>query len=137
MKADFTFIQNAVSSIHASQTSTPSSSSQDRHSPGDSLLTQELKEKPSALDVALEEERVQELRRINQDLVLVNEMFKYASMLIFRLTLPRDMAELIRAQDAPIQQIVEATERSHERVQEGLRQIQIAADNQATWCAVS
>ena len=47
------------------------------------------------------------------------------------------MAELIRSQDAPIQEIVDATEKSHERVQEGLRQIQIAADSQSTWCSVS
>jgi hypothetical protein len=47
------------------------------------------------------------------------------------------MAEIIRSQDAPIEDIVAATDKSHERVQEGLRQIQIAADNQPSACVLS
>lgn len=49
----------------------------------------------------------------------------------------RDMAELIRTQDAPIEEIASSTEKSNERVKEGLRQIEMAAEAQPKWCTIA
>ena len=80
MRADSLNVKNSLSSFRQSQSHDSHASSppphQERSTQQVGVPAQELVEKPSALDAALEEERLQELRRINQDLVLVNEMFK-------------------------------------------------------------
>lgn len=75
------------------------------------------------IERAILEERDQEIRKINQDLLLVNEMFK-------------DMATLVKSQDSMIEEIAVSTEKSHERAQAGLKQVQQAASYQSS-CALS
>ena len=79
MRTDIATIKSSLSSFRQNQdhdSHTLLKPTQETSLQSANMTTQELIEKPSALDAALEEERLQELRRINQDLVLVNEMFK-------------------------------------------------------------
>ena len=79
LRTDIATIKSSLSSFRENQdrdSHIPLQSTQETSTQPANTTTQELIEKPSALDAALEEERLQELRRINQDLVLVNEMFK-------------------------------------------------------------
>ena len=48
----------------------------------------------------------------------------------------RDMAEIVDQQGVMVEEIVVSTEKSHERAQAGLDQVQKAAANQAT-CTIS
>eukprot|EP00607_Mallomonas_marina_P002812 CAMPEP_0182428904 /NCGR_PEP_ID=MMETSP1167-20130531/24494_1 /TAXON_ID=2988 /ORGANISM="Mallomonas Sp, Strain CCMP3275" /LENGTH=109 /DNA_ID=CAMNT_0024612113 /DNA_START=627 /DNA_END=956 /DNA_ORIENTATION=+ len=77
--------------------------------------------KDNDVDQAIIEEREREIRKINRDLVLVNEMFK-------------DVASLVEGQRGTVEQIAVATESSHERAQAGLEQVQQAAANQSSCC---
>lgn len=70
------------------------------------------------VDEAIAEERERDIIKINEDLKLVNEMFK-------------DVAQLVEEQNPAIEQIVQATEESHERAEAGLEQVQQAARHQA------
>lgn len=69
------------------------------------------------VDEALMEERERDIKQINEDLVLVKEMFK-------------DMAELVDSQASAITEIADKTEASHERAKAGLTQVQQAAGHQ-------
>ncbi len=69
------------------------------------------------VDDLIAEERERDIKKMNQDLQLVNEMFK-------------DMAEIVEKQNPHIEQIAETTKESHERSQAGLEQVQQAAANQ-------
>jgi hypothetical protein len=75
------------------------------------------------VDEAIAQERERDILKINEDLKLVNEMFK-------------DVAQLVEEQNPAIEQIVEATEESHVRAQAGLEQVQQAAKHQAG-CVIS
>jgi len=66
------------------------------------------------VDEAIAEERERDIKAINENLKLVNEMF-------------RDVAELVEQQGAPIAAIVQSTEESHARAEAGLEQVQQAA----------
>jgi hypothetical protein len=66
------------------------------------------------VDEAIAEERERDIIKINEDLKLVNEMFK-------------DVAQLVEEQNAPIESIVESTSQSHARAEAGLEQVQQAA----------
>lgn len=69
------------------------------------------------VDEALMQERERDIKQINQDLVLVKEMFQ-------------DMAELVDSQASAITEIADKTEASHERAKAGLTQVQQAAGHQ-------
>ena len=69
------------------------------------------------MDDLIAEERERDIKKMNQDLRLVNEMFK-------------DMAEIVEKQNPSIQKIAESTEASHERAKAGLEQVQQAAASQ-------
>ena len=69
------------------------------------------------VDEAIMAERERDIKKINQDMVLVKEMF-------------RDMAELVNSQGSAIEEIAEKTESSHERAKAGLVQVQQAAGHQ-------
>lgn len=69
------------------------------------------------VDEAIMAERERDIKRINEDLVLVKEMF-------------RDMAELVDSQGSAITEIADKTESSHERAKAGLVQVQQAAGHQ-------
>jgi len=66
------------------------------------------------VDAAIMEERERDIRKINKDLALVNEMFK-------------DMAQIVESQGTMIEEIHETTEKSHDRAKAGLAQVQQAA----------
>lgn len=74
------------------------------------------------VDDAIMEEREKDIRKMNQDLALVNEMFK-------------DMAVIVEKQGGAVTEIHEATEKSHERAEAGLQQVKQAAAYQPT-CAI-
>ena len=82
---------------------------------GEPILIQTLQ--GAEVDEAIAEERERDIRRINQDLVMVNEMFQ-------------DVAKLVDDQNKPIDDIAQSTEESHARAQEGLKQVQQAANYQ-------
>eukprot|EP01041_Mallomonas_annulata_P003844 gene3844-7664_t len=69
------------------------------------------------VDQAILEEREREIKKINRDLILVNEMFK-------------DVASLVHEQGAVIEEIAVSTEQSHERARAGLQEVQKAAAHQ-------
>lgn len=73
------------------------------------------------VDEALMQERERDIQQINQDLVLVKEMFQ-------------DMAELVDSQSSAITEIADKTEASHERAKAGLTQVQQAAGYQPGCC---
>ena len=75
------------------------------------------------VDDAIMRERERDLRKINRDLQLVNEMFK-------------DMAEIVDKQAVMVNEVVVQTEKSHDKAKTGLAHVQKAASNQST-CAVS
>ena len=75
------------------------------------------------VDDAIMLERERDLRKINRDLQLVNEMFK-------------DMAEIVDKQAVMVNEVVVQTEKSHDKAKTGLAHVQKAASNQST-CAVS
>jgi len=75
------------------------------------------------VDDAIMEEREKDILKMNQDLALVNEMFK-------------DMANLVEKQGEDIKEIGDATESSHERAKAGLDQVNQAASHQTT-CVIS
>ena len=76
------------------------------------------------VDDLIAEEREKDIKKMNQDLRLVNEMFK-------------DMAEIVEKQNPHIEQIAEQTEKSHERAQAGLEQVQQAAAHQSNGCVMA
>ena len=73
------------------------------------------------VDDLIAEERERDIKKMNQDLRLVNEMFK-------------DMAEIVEKQSPAIEQIATATEASHDRAKAGLEQVQQAAAHQGGCC---
>ena len=75
------------------------------------------------IDEAIAEERDRDLRQINNDLKMVNEMF-------------RDVAQLVEDQSAPIDEIAQMTEESNARAEAGLEQVQQAARYQPG-CSIS
>jgi hypothetical protein len=75
------------------------------------------------VDQMLREERERDLKKMNQDLVLVNEMMK-------------DVANIVESQGKHVEEIHETTEKSHNRAQAGLNQVQQAAANQGS-CIIS
>ena len=79
--------------------------------------------KGEQIDDLLAEEREKEILKMNQDLKMVNEMFK-------------DMAEIVRDQNGMIQQVSETTENANSRAREGLRQVEQAAGYQSS-CTIS
>ena len=76
------------------------------------------------VDDQIAEERERDILKMNQDLRLVNEMFK-------------DMAEIVEKQNPAIEQIATTTEASHERAKAGLEQVQQAAAHQGGGCVIS
>lgn len=79
--------------------------------------------KGEQIDDLLAEEREKEILKMNQDLKMVNEMFK-------------DMAEIVQDQNGMIQQVSETTENANSRAKEGLRQVEQAAGYQSS-CTIS
>ncbi|CAE7592611.1 SYP22 [Symbiodinium microadriaticum] len=75
------------------------------------------------VDDAIIEEREKDIKKINHDLVLVNEMF-------------RDMAQIVEGQGKTIEKIAEDTESSRERAEQGLAEVKQAAIYQPT-CSIS
>lgn len=75
------------------------------------------------VDEAIVRERERDLRKINRDLQLVNEMFK-------------DMAEIVDKQAVMVNEVVIQTEKSHEKAKTGLAHVQKAANNQSS-CVLS
>jgi t-SNARE complex subunit (syntaxin) len=75
------------------------------------------------VDEAIVRERERDLRKINRDLQLVNEMFK-------------DMAEIVDKQAVMVNEVVVQTEKSHEKAKTGLAHVQKAANNQSS-CVLS
>jgi hypothetical protein len=75
------------------------------------------------IDELLAEEREQEILKMNQDLKMVNEMFK-------------DMAEIVQEQGAMVQQVAETTENANSRAKEGLKQVEQAAGYQSS-CTIT
>lgn len=70
-----------------------------------------------AVDDLIAEERERDIKKMNQDLRLVNEMF-------------RDMAEIVDKQNPHIEKVAESAKASHERAEAGLEQVQQAAAHQ-------
>lgn len=79
--------------------------------------------KGEQIDDLLAEEREKEILKMNQDLKMVNEMFK-------------DMAEIVQDQNGMIQQVAETTENANSRAKEGLKQVEQAAGYQSS-CNIS
>ncbi len=77
-----------------------------------------------AVDDLIAEERERDILKMNQDLRLVNEMFK-------------DMAQIVEKQQPAIEQVAVAAEASHERAKAGLEQVQQAAAHQGGGCFIS
>eukprot|EP01038_Epipyxis_sp_PR26KG_P012875 gene12875-17253_t len=75
------------------------------------------------VDEAIMEERERDIKKMNQDLMMVNEMFK-------------DVANLVQQQEEQVVKIQTDTEVSHERAKAGLEQVQQAAAYQPT-CSIS
>lgn len=71
------------------------------------------------VDEMIMEERERDIRKMNQDLLLVHEMFQ-------------DMANIVEQQGEMIEEISEMTEKSHDRAQAGLEQVKQAAAYQPT-----
>jgi hypothetical protein len=69
------------------------------------------------VDLAIAEERERDIRRINEDLRMVNEMFK-------------DVAQLVDEQNPTIEKIAEDTEVAQDRAEAGLEQVKQAANYQ-------
>lgn len=69
------------------------------------------------------EERERDIKKMNQDLMLVHEMFQ-------------DMANIVEQQGEMIEEISDMTEKSHDRAKAGLEQVKQAAAYQPT-CAIS
>jgi len=66
------------------------------------------------VDMAIIEERERDIKKINHDLVMVNEMF-------------RDMAHIVESQGGTIDKIAQDTEVSRERAEQGLAEVKQAA----------
>lgn len=64
---------------------------------------------------------------------MFRSLFEFYSLISFP---SRDMAEIVDQQGIMVEEIVVSTEKSHERAQAGLDQVQKAAANQAT-CTIS
>ena len=75
------------------------------------------------VDEAIMRERERDLKKINRDLLLVNEMFK-------------DMAEIVDKQAVMVHEVVVQTEKSHDKAKTGLAHVQKAANNQSS-CILS
>ena len=75
------------------------------------------------VDDAIMAERERDIKKMNQDLLLVNEMF-------------RDMASIVDKQGGQIEEIEKTTETSHERAKAGLEQVRQAANHQSS-CLIS
>ena len=103
------------------------------------------------VDDAIIEERERDIKKINQDLHLVNEMFKYEPisiiiMIIIIITIfidlwlilffSRDMANIVEKHGGIITKIEEDSEVSKDRAKEGLDQVTQAAKYQPT-CLIS
>ena len=71
------------------------------------------------VDDAIMAERERDIKKMNQDLLLVNEMF-------------RDMASIVDKQGGQIEEIDKTTESSHERAKAGLEQVRQAANHQSS-----
>ena len=71
------------------------------------------------VDDAIMAERERDIKKMNQDLLLVNEMF-------------RDMAQIVNKQGGQIEEIEKTTESSHERAKAGLEQVRQAANHQSS-----
>lgn len=74
------------------------------------------------IDEAIMAERERDIKKLNNDIRLVNEMFQ-------------DMAQIVDKQGEHIDEIAKSTEISHERAQGGLDQVKKAATYQPT-CAI-
>ena len=74
------------------------------------------------VDELIMEERERDIRKMNQDLQLVHEMFQ-------------DMANIVEQQGEMIEEISEMTIKSHDRAQAGLEQVKQAAAHQSS-CVV-
>ena len=70
------------------------------------------------VDDLIAEEREREILKMNQDLKMVNEMFK-------------DMADIVQEQGEVIQTVAETTENSNSRAKAGLKQVEQAAGYQS------
>ena len=111
------------------------------------------------VDDAIIEEREQDIRKINQDLVLVNEMFRWGwqwagagrggkdayrllvcimirACMYAWMCVCRDMAQIVEGQGKTIEKIAEDTEASRERAEQGLAEVKQAAVYQPT-CTIS
>jgi hypothetical protein len=75
------------------------------------------------VDDLILEERERDIRKMNQDLQLVHEMFQ-------------DMANIVDQQGEMIEEISDMTEKSHNRAQAGLEQVKQAAAYQPS-CTVA
>ena len=101
------------------------------------------------VDEAIMQERERDIKQINEDLVLVKEMFKGKENVNFIISSSinlattntlrwnvsslcglADMAELVDSQASAITEIADKTEASHERAKAGLTQVQQAAGHQ-------
>eukprot|EP01035_Chromulina_nebulosa_P020588 gene20588-26696_t len=75
------------------------------------------------IDSLIIEERERDIKKINHDILLVNEMFK-------------DMANIVETQGSMIEEIKTTTDKSHEQAQAGLEQVKQAASHQSS-CIIS
>jgi len=75
------------------------------------------------VDDLILEERERDIKKMNQDLLLVHEMFQ-------------DMANIVDQQGEMIEEIADMTQKSHDRAQAGLEQVKQAAAHQSS-CIVS
>ena len=75
------------------------------------------------VDDLILEERERDIKKMNQDLLLVHEMFP-------------DMANIVDQQGEMIEEIADMTQKSHDRAQAGLEQVKQAAAHQSS-CIVS
>mmetsp|Transcript_16975 Transcript_16975/g.24597 ORF Transcript_16975/g.24597 Transcript_16975/m.24597 type:complete len:173 (+) Transcript_16975:305-823(+) len=105
--------------------SEPLSSNTNQYNPPQQLQKLALKPLMQEHDVdqMIIEERERDIRKVNHDLALVNEMFK-------------DMAEIVERQGTQVDSIHAATEMSHDRAKAGLDQVKQAAVYQNS-CLIS
>ena len=115
--------ENTVFRMDTNQTkSAKFSSDRGIDTPGDIRQEQDLRftsmVQGQDVDNLIAEEREREILKMNQDLKMVNEMFK-------------DMAEIVQEQGEVLQTVAETTENSNSRAKAGLKQVEQAAGYQS------
>lgn len=87
------------------------------------IQSQLIKVQEVDIDSLIIEERERDIKKINQDILLVNEMFK-------------DMAQIVEKQNDMVEEIHQHTEESNIKAQEGLANVKQAAKHQGA-CIIS